>query len=101
MRDVLTMKERHDVPSFSLTKSCSHSARPAPSFRPKKEAATWTAVLTGNPGEGIGTALTTAPSVARRLLKSSSESKMPEGGLVSRHKSQATQSLPTLWGHVD
>lgn len=100
MRDMLTMKERHDVPSFSLTKSCSHSARPTPSFRPK-EAATWTAVLTGNPGEGIGMALTTAPSVARRLLKSSSESKMPEGGLVSRHESQAIQSLPTLWGHVD
>lgn len=96
MRDDVTVREKHDVPSLSFTKSCSHSARPAPSFRPKKEAATWTAVLTGNPGEGIGMALTTAPSVARRPLRSSSESKMPGGGLVSRYESQAIQSLPTL-----
>jgi len=99
MKAMVAVRER-DVPRRSLTKSCSHSARPAPSFRPK-EATTWTAFLTGNPGQGIGTALTTVPSVARRPLKSSSESKMPEGGLVSCHESQAIQSLPTLWGHID
>ena len=101
MRDAVTVREKHGVPSLSLTKTCSHSARPAPSFRPRKEAATWTAVLTGISGEGIGIALTTVPSVARRPLKSSSESKMPEAGLVSRHEPQAIQSLPTLWGHID
>jgi len=95
------VRKEHCVPSLSLIKSCNHSARSAPSFRPKKETVTWIEVLTGNSGEGIGMALITAPSVARRRLKSSSESKTPNGGLASRHESQSTQSLPTLWGHID
>ena len=84
MREMAIVRERHDVLSFSFTKSRNHSARSAPSFRPTKDVATWIAVLTGYPGEGIGMALITAPSAARRALKSSSESKMPEGGSISR-----------------
>jgi hypothetical protein len=76
MRDIV-LRVHADVLSFSFTKNCDHSAS---SFRPRKETVRWTAILTGYPGEGIGMALTIAPSVARRSLKSSSDSKIPESG---------------------